>query len=186
MAVGEAHVFLGFVTLILTQFSFQSHRLLFSHASAEVRVENTLEYAPTGYPTHNHQVMSPYKVMSECPSPRVARHIILSTVEPVLFFHFWKVQLTLSQTTILDSSKLKEVADDNFKFIKNSRKFSKWVENNVGKGEIAHNEQYLLFPQCFQKTCTPDSKNKGLLISTFTENNTQPFNCCVLITHVII
>ena len=29
-------------------------------------------------------------------------------------------------------------------------------ENTVGKGEIAHNEQFLLFPQCFQKTCTAD------------------------------
>ena len=25
----------------------------------------------------------------------------------------------------------------------------KSLENTVGKGEIAHNEQYLLFPQCF-------------------------------------
>ena len=34
---------------------------LFSHASAEVRGENTPErkFAPTGYRTHNHQVMSP-------------------------------------------------------------------------------------------------------------------------------
>ena len=26
---------------------------------------------------------------------------------------------------------------------------SKWVENTVGKGEIARYEQFLLFPQCF-------------------------------------
>ena len=39
--------------------------------------------------------------------------------------------------TILDSSKLKEFADDNFKFDENGRNFSKWVENTVGKGEIA-------------------------------------------------
>ena len=26
-----------------------------------------------------------------------------------------------------------------------------WVENIVGKGEIARYEQFLLFPQCFQK-----------------------------------
>ena len=26
-----------------------------------------------------------------------------------------------------------------------------WVENIVEKGEIAHNKQFLLFPQCFQK-----------------------------------
>ena len=50
----------------------------------------------------------------------------------------------------------KNFADDNFKFDDNSRKFSKWVENTVGKGEIAHYEQCLLCPQCFQKTCTAD------------------------------
>ena len=32
-------------------------------------------------------------------------------------------------------------------------KLSKWVENTVGKGEIARNEQFLLFPQCFQTAC---------------------------------
>ena len=43
MAVGDAHVFPGFLPPVLTQISFQSHRLLFSHASAEVRGENTPE-----------------------------------------------------------------------------------------------------------------------------------------------
>ena len=52
---------------------------------------------------------------------------------------------------ILDASKLKEFADDNFKFDKNDRKFPKWVENTVGKREIARYEQFLLFPKCFQK-----------------------------------
>ena len=47
---------------------------------------------------------------------------------------------------------MKEFADDN-----NGRKFSKWIENTVEKGEIALNEQFLLFPQCFQKTCTADT-----------------------------
>ena len=66
--------------------------------------------------------------------------------------------LTLSKKRqVLDSSKLKEVADDNFKFHENGRKFSKWVKNIVGKGEIARYEQFLLFPQCFQKTCTADT-----------------------------
>ena len=31
-----------------------------------------------------------------------------------------------------------ERADDNFKLDENSEKFSKWVENAVGKGEIAN------------------------------------------------
>ena len=59
--------------------------------------------------------------------------------------------------TVLESAKLKEFADDNFKFHKNGRKFSKRVENTVGKGEIARNEQFLLIPQCFQKTCIADT-----------------------------
>ena len=38
------------------------------------------------------------------------------------------------------------VPDDNFKFQEIGRKFSKWLENTVGKGEIAHYEQFLRFP----------------------------------------
>ena len=53
-----------------------------------------------------------------------------------------------------DSSKLKEFADNNFKFGKSGKKLSKRVGNTAGKGEIARYEQFLLFPQCFQKTCT--------------------------------
>ena len=60
------------------------------------------------------------------------------------------ISLTLSQTTnftiILDYSKLKDVADDNFNFDENGREFSIWEENTVGKGEIARHEQFLLFP----------------------------------------
>ena len=40
---------------------------------------------------------------------------------------------------------------------------SKWVENTVGKGEIARYEQFLLFPKCFQKTCTADKEKPGLV-----------------------
>ena len=65
--------------------------------------------------------------------------------------------------TNLDSSKQKEFADDNFKFDKNGRKLSKRAENTVGKGEIAHYEQFLLFPQCFQKACFP-GVSKGVIV----------------------
>ena len=37
---------------------------------------------------------------------------------------------------ILDSSKLEEFADDNFKFDENGTKFSEWLEDTVGKGEM--------------------------------------------------
>ena len=53
--------------------------------------------------------------------------------------------------------KLKEFADDNFEIDKNSRMFSRWVENTVEKGEIARYRQFLLLPQCFQKTSTADT-----------------------------
>ena len=46
--------------------------------------------------------------------------------------------------TNLDSSKLKEFADNNFNFDENGRKFSKWVENTVRKGEIAYYKQFIL------------------------------------------
>ena len=58
---------------------------------------------------------------------------------------------------MLDSSELKEFADDNFEFDEKDGKFSKWVKNTAGKGEIARYEQFLLFPQCFQKICATDT-----------------------------
>ena len=41
--------------------------------------------------------------------------------------------------------------------------FSKWAENTVGKGENARYEQFLLFPQCFQKACFPEA-SKGVIV----------------------
>ena len=68
-----------------------------------------------------------------------------------------RILLTLPKRHILDSFKLKEFAEDNFKFDEYARMFYKWVENTVGKGEIARYEQFLLFPWGFQKTCTTDT-----------------------------
>ena len=48
-------------------------------------------------------------------------------------------------------------------FDENIRKFDKRVENTVGKGKIARCEQFLLFPQCFQKTCFPGA-SKGVIV----------------------
>ena len=58
--------------------------------------------------------------------------------------------------TILNIFKLKEFADGYFKFDENGRKFSKGLENKVGKGEIACYEQFLLFQHCFQISFTAD------------------------------
>ena len=69
----------------------------------------------------------------------------------------------ITRRQILDWSKLKQSADDNFKFDENTRKFSKRVENTVGKRGIARNEQFLLFLQRFQKACFPGA-SKGVIV----------------------
>ena len=74
-----------------------------------------------------------------------------------------KLILTFADNKILDWSKLIQSADNNFEFDENSRKFSKLIENTVGKGEMARYEQFLLFPQCFQKACFPRA-SKGVIV----------------------
>ena len=54
------------------------------------------------------------------------------------------------QTIISNSIKKEEI------------KFFKWVENAMGKGEIACCEQFLLFPHYFQETCIAETKNPEL------------------------
>ena len=61
----------------------------------------------------------------------------------------------LPDDIILNRSHLRQSADNNFKFDENSRKFSKRVENTLGKGEIAHYQQFLLFPTVFSKGLFP-------------------------------
>ena len=65
--------------------------------------------------------------------------------------------LTPSKMTNFRLSRIKGIADDNLKFDENGRSLSKWLENTESKGEIAHYTLFLLFSQCFQKTCTVDT-----------------------------
>ena len=58
----------------------------------------------------------------------------------------------LPDNKILDLSKLKQIEDDIFKFDEN-RKFSKF----------SCYEQFLLFPQCFQKACFLEA-SKGVFV----------------------
>ena len=53
--------------------------------------------------------------------------------------------LTFPKRQNLDFSKLKEFADDNFKFNANGMNLFKRAGITVGKGEIARYEQFLLF-----------------------------------------
>ena len=72
-------------------------------------------------------------------------------------------------------SKLKEFAGDNFNLVENGRKLFKQVENTVGK-----RGQFLLFPECFQKTCTADTKKPGLVWERLNEELIHVFfqTCC--------
>ena len=64
---------------------------------------------------------------------------------------------------------MKEFADDNFQF-------DEWVENTVGKGEIARYEQFLLFLQCFQKAFFPGA-SKGVIMWKWIKCNTTIRSC---------
>ena len=79
---------------------------------------------------------------------------IIRALSPLSLCQTRKFQLCpnklIPEHQILDSSKLKDFADNSFNFDENGKKLSKRLENMVGKGEIAHYEQFLLFRQCFQ------------------------------------
>ena len=59
-------------------------------------------------------------------------------------------------------SLLKEFAEDNSKCDENGRRFSKQVENTVGKGEIARWEQFSFFHSVFKRLVLQTCKNQGL------------------------
>ena len=66
--------------------------------------------------------------------------------------------LTLSQMTNFRLFQTEKVCRQLCQTMSNLKKMTKnhpnWVENTEGKGAIAHYEQFLLFPQCFQKAYT--------------------------------
>ena len=86
------------------------------------------------------------------------------------FVVLWKIEGLIQ---ILDSSKLKEFTDDNFKLEGNGGDFSKQVENTVEKGEIAHYKQFLLFPHCYKKSVLQTCKKQGLFEKRLKKNHSQ-------------
>ena len=46
----------------------------------------------------------------------------------------------------------------------------------MGKGEIARDEQFLLFPQCFQNTYTADTSKPGLVWERVNSTKRHNFN----------
>ena len=78
-------------------------------------------------------------------------------------FQLGKIGLTLSQTKNLDSSKLKEFADDNFRLDEHGRKFLR-AES--------------FFIHSFQKNCTADIKFYRKRCKIHTNCMTVSFNSC--------
>ena len=72
------------------------------------------------------------------------------------------LSLTLSQTTDLDFSKLKEFANNNFRFDENSGKLSKTVENAVGKGKLLVTSNFSFSHGVFKRPVLQTRKNEGL------------------------
>ena len=113
--------------------------------------------------------MQPQKVSTHVSPPRLRRltWVDIFAISEFNFLHikgaFYLKQLTITRRQILDWSTLKQSADDTSEFDVNSRKFSKLVEKTVGKREIVHYEQFLLFPQCFQKACFPGA-SEGVIL----------------------
>ena len=67
----------------------------------------------------------------------------------------WEIVAQTTNSRLFQTER--EHADDNFYFHVDGRKFFKEVGNSGGRGGIARYEQFLLFPPCFQKTCTTDT-----------------------------
>ena len=68
----------------------------------------------------------------------------------------------LPNDKILDMSKLKTFADNNLN-VNQKSKFALGREENVGNGENAGYQHFLLFPQCFQKAFSLGSLKVGIV-----------------------
>ena len=81
---------------------------------------------------------------------------------------------SLPDNKILDSSKLKDFADDNIKFEENSRKLFKPVENTVGKRRNCLLRAISPFATVFSKGLFPKGI-KGVLVWELV----NPFTCSI-------
>ena len=69
----------------------------------------------------------------------------------------------MTRQEIVDSSKLKKFADDNFKLEEKWKKVIQTGRKHCGKRRNARYEHFLLFPQCFQKACFSGA-SKGIIL----------------------
>ena len=143
MAVGDAHVFPGFLTPVLTQISFQATNY-FSHMFLkEVSGENMPErnFASTESQTHSHQVMIPTE-----PTRQGQEVLLWSSSQIKLSFHV----LTLSQTTNFRLFQTERVCRQQFQIW--------WKLNKVLQMGSNFCFSHSVFKGLVLQTC----KNKGL------------------------
>ena len=150
--MGDAYVFPGFLKPVLTQLFFPKPLTTFftcfcrGERQQNAGKKKCLNLGSNSQPPGHESDM----LTTEPPCWGYFDFKYLKYCEDLALESFLKRQ-------ILDSSKLKDFAANNFKFDENGKKFSKLVEYTVGEGEIAHYEQFLLFRKCFQKNYTADT-----------------------------
>ena len=140
------HMFPGFLTSVLTQTSFQSHQLLFSHASAEVRDENMWErnFGSTRSQTHNHQVMS--LTGHNWTDASITR----KTVSIVFMIESSQWLNPSPQDKLLNSFKLRAFADDKINVTKKEILFG-MVRKHCGKRRKCWLAAFSPFPTMFSE-----------------------------------
>ena len=85
-------------------------------------------------------------------STKIAADEILTRGPSYQTLQYLGIGLTFPKRQILDSSKLKGFADDNFMFHENGRMFSTTVENTVGRNSRKHSLRAISpFPTVFSK-----------------------------------
>ena len=62
----------------------------------------------------------------------------------------------------MDHSEIFLFADNNFEFDENGRKSLKWIDNNVGKGEMLIRSNFSYFHHVFKRFVLQICKNQGL------------------------
>ena len=109
------------------------------------------------------------KVFKTPTSSKLSNHVTrLNRIRPSSLY------LTLypfPKRQILDSSKLKVFVDDNFKLDGNGRKFSKRVENTVGKEKLLVTSNFSFSHSVFRRLELQTRKSQGLFGKGFSNNH---------------
>ena len=84
---------------------------------------------------------------------------------------------SLIDALTLDTSKLKEFADDSLKFDENGRKSSEWVENTGEKEKLLVTSNFSFSQSVFKRLVLQTCKNQGLFWKGLTHSHTMtPFD----------